>query len=495
MSQLTLSDLWKDFIKENSPHIGFKETGFLNLCRLIGDISTQNIILLTPNDYIKEHIEKIYKEKIIIYITSKLKSPISMFSILVDNTISSVSPQKTNTPNPVEKNTKNIENFEQINHPTCDNQNTSYSDNTNFYQNKNSIEDNIPKNLEIKYYDKDSHLNLKYTFDNFIIGKSNRFAQAAAAAVSEKPGRSYNPLFIYGGSGLGKTHLLHAIGNTTQNLQEDAVIRYVSSEEFTNEFINCTREKRMHEFKEKYRKVDILLIDDIQFLKDKVETMEEFFHTFNALYDEEKQVVLTSDVHPKNLEGIEERLKTRFEWGLTCDIQAPELETRCAILEHKSRMENIIIPKDVIHFIASLITRNIRELEGALTRVVAYSNLTQQEINVELVRNVLKEVSNITNEPLSLETIIELTASHFGISLEDIHSNSRSKRICYPRQIAMYLCRTFTDHSLPKIGEAFGKDHTTVMHSYEKIEKSLKTQPDTYGHINEISAQINKNKF
>lgn len=478
MTQLSLEDLWDEYIKEQSPIVGFKETGFLNLCKLIGDISIQNIVLLAPNDYIKKHIETKYKASIILFITSKINQPISLFSIVIDNTLSSINTNET-----LENNERPI-------------QETPFEENTHIQEPITPV--NIENNNEtdIIYYDKNSHLNLKYTFENFIIGKSNRFAQAAAVAVSEKPGLAYNPLFIYGGSGLGKTHLLHSIGNSTQALQENAVIRYVSSEEFTNELINCTREKRMFEFKEKYRKVDILLIDDIQFLKDKVETMEEFFHTFNTLYNDEKQVVLTSDVHPKNLDGIEERLRTRFEWGLICDIQAPELETRCAILEHKSRIENINVPKDVINFIASLITRNIRELEGALIRVVAYANLTGKEIDIDLAKNVLKELSNnITNEPLSLNTIIELTSTYFNISLDDIHSNSRSKHICYPRQIAMYLSRMFTEYSLPKIGEAFKKDHTTVMHSCEKIEKSLKTDPETYKHINDLSNEINKRKI
>ncbi|QPK94147.1 chromosomal replication initiator protein DnaA [Actinomyces sp. zg-332] len=477
MSELSLSEIWDEYIKIQSPTIGLKETGFLNLCRLIGDIATESIVLLTPNDYIKEHIEKNYKESIIIFITSRINSQISVFSILVDKAISSI--------------------------PSVQPDSELHLDTLDFEPKEESkILEEIDNNLEnsqsseVIYYDKDSHLNLKYTFDHFIIGNSNRFAQAAAIAVSEEPGSAYNPLFIYGGSGLGKTHLLHSIGNSAQALQESYVIRYVSSEEFTNELINCTREKRMHEFKEKYRKVDILLIDDIQFLKNKVETMEEFFHTFNTLYNDQKQVVLTSDVHPKKLEGIEERLRTRFEWGLICDIQSPELETRCAILKHKSRVDNIDVPDDVINFIASLITRNIRELEGALTRVVAFASLTKQNITVDLARNVLKELSdNITNEPLSLEAIIELTATYFNITLDDIHSNSRSKNICYPRQIAMYLCRTFTDYSLPKIGKAFNKDHTTVMHSFEKIEKSVKTDPEIYNHIHDLSKQINRHKI
>lgn len=503
MAQVTFNEVWEKFVSSQSTQVGPLETGYLMLCRMIGDASNQNAVILAPNTYVKNYIEKHYSQKIIDFIRQTLGTSISILSVLVDESIELEANQNPETVDTqaVQKNDAPLKTVEEIKpvdklaEPEVPQSKPSKDVDKRFLSKTIQSIDIDEKDKSI-YYDEKSHLNVRYTFENFVIGTSNRFAQAASCAVAESPGRAYNPLFIYGGSGLGKTHLLHSIGNLAKTLNSDYVIRYVSSEEFTNDFINCIREESVKEFKEKYRKVDILLIDDIQFLKDKEQTLEEFFHTFNTLYNDQKQVVMTCDVHPKNLEGFEERLRTRFEWGLICDIQSPELETRCAILENKARSENINVPQDVISFIASRITRNIRELEGALIRVSAFSTLTSQAIDINLAREVLKElVGPVTNEPLSVETIIDITSNYFGITKEEICSNSRSKRICYPRQIAMYLSRTFTDFSLPKIGESFNKDHTTVMHALEKMERTINSDPDTYMHINELSAQINKNKF
>ena len=319
-----------------------------------------------------------------------------------------------------------------------------------------------------------TNLNPKYTFDTFVIGNSNRFAHAASVAVAESPSKAYNPLFIYGGVGLGKTHLMHAIGDYILQNNPKTKVVYVSSETFTNELINSIRDDRNVDFRNRYRTMDVLLIDDIQFIAGKERTQEEFFHTFNTLHESNKQIIISSDRPPKEIPTLEDRLRSRFEWGLIADIQPPDLETRIAILRKKAQMENIEVPNEIMVHIAKKIQSNIRELEGALIRIIAYSSLTNNEITVELASEALKELFSTKARQLNVDLIKETISGQFNIKMEDFNSRKRTRAISYPRQIAMYLCRELTDLSLPKIGEEFGgRDHTTVLHAYDKITKDI----------------------
>jgi chromosomal replication initiator protein len=338
----------------------------------------------------------------------------------------------------------------------------------------------------------EARLNPKYTFETFVIGSSNRFPHAAAVAVAEAPGKSYNPLLVYGDSGLGKTHLLHAIGHYVNSLYSGARVRYVSSEEFTNEFINAIRDDRQDRFKRRYRDVDVLLIDDIQFLEGKTQTQEEFFHTFNTLHNANKQIVLTSDRAPKRLEALEDRLRNRFEWGLITDVQPPDLETRIAILRKKAAMDKLTAPSDVLEFIASKIHTNIRELEGALIRVTAFAQLNRQEVDMTLAEIVLKDLIPEGGEPeITAGLIIAQTAAYFGLSIEELTGPSRGRHLVLARQIAMYLCRELTDLSLPKIGAQFGnRDHTTVMYADRKINQLLAERRAVYNQVSELTNRI-----
>ncbi|MET9019353.1 chromosomal replication initiator protein DnaA [Actinopolymorpha sp. NPDC004070] len=335
-------------------------------------------------------------------------------------------------------------------------------------------------------------LNPKYLFDTFVIGSSNRFAHAAAVAVSEAPGKAYNPLLIYGDSGLGKTHLLHAIGHYVRNLFANARIRYVSSEEFTNDFINSIRDDKAPTFQRRYRDVDVLLVDDIQFLENKERTQEEFFHTFNALHNANKQIVISSDRPPKRLETLEDRLRNRFEWGLITDIQPPDLETRIAILRKKAAQERLTAPPEVLEFIASKIQTNIRELEGALIRVTAFASLNRQAVDLALAEIVLKDLIPTGGEPeITAGQIMAQTSSYFGLSMDDLCGSSRSRVLVTARQIAMYLCRELTDLSLPKIGQQFGgRDHTTVMHADRKIRQLMAERRSVYNQVTELTNRI-----
>ncbi|WP_207769325.1 chromosomal replication initiator protein DnaA [Nocardioides currus] len=338
----------------------------------------------------------------------------------------------------------------------------------------------------------ETRLNPKYTFETFVIGSSNRFPHAAAVAVSEAPGKAYNPLLVYGESGLGKTHLLHAIGHYVRSLYTNAKVRYVSSEEFTNEFINAVRDDRQDRFKRRYRDVDVLLIDDIQFLQGKTQTQEEFFHTFNTLHNANKQIVLTSDQAPKKLEALEERLRNRFEWGLITDVQPPELETRIAILRKKAAMDRLTAPPDVLEFIASKIQTNIRELEGALIRVTAFANLNRQDVDMSLAEIVLRDLIPEGAEPeITPGLIIAQTAAYFGVSIEDLTGPSRGRHLVMARQIGMYLCRELTDLSLPKIGAEFGnRDHTTVMYADRKIRQLLAERRAVFNQVSELTNRL-----
>jgi len=337
-----------------------------------------------------------------------------------------------------------------------------------------------------------ARLNPKYVFETFVIGSSNRFAHAAAVAVAEAPGKAYNPLLIYGDSGLGKTHLLHAIGHYVRSLFHGARVRYVSSEEFTNDFINAIRDDRAAGFQRRYRDVDVLLIDDIQFLEGKIQTQEEFFHTFNTLHNANKQIVITSDRPPKRLEALEDRLRNRFEWGLITDVQPPDLETRIAILRKKAATERLTAPPDVLEFIASKIQTNIRELEGALIRVTAFASLNRQPVDLTLGEIVLKDLIPEGGEPeITAAVIIAQTAAYFGLSIDDLCGGSRSRVLVTARQIAMYLCRELTDLSLPKIGQQFGgRDHTTVMHADRKIRQLMAERRSVYNQVRELTNRI-----
>lgn len=345
-------------------------------------------------------------------------------------------------------------------------------------------------------WDSSARLNPNYTFDTFVIGQSNRFAHAAAFAVSESPAQAYNPLFIYGDSGLGKTHLLHAIGHYAKHLFPSLRVRYVNSEEFTNDFINSIRDDEGSSFKQIYRNVDMLLIDDIQFLAGKEHTQEEFFHTFNALHNHQKQVVITSDLPPKQLTGFAERMRSRFEWGLITDVQPPELETRIAILRKKAQSESLNVPDDVMEYIASHITANIRELEGALIRVTAFASLNKQPVDVALAEVVLKDlITDAGDAEITSGQVLATTASYFDVTLEDLRSKSRTRTLTNARQIAMYLLRELTDMSLPRIGQELGgRDHTTVMHAVRKVGAQMAERRTTFNQVTDLTNKIKQDQ-
>jgi len=359
-------------------------------------------------------------------------------------------------------------------------------DNTSKRYNKNSVLVNDEMS---------TMLNPKYTFDSFVIGNSNRFAHAASLAVAESPSKAYNPLFIYGGVGLGKTHLMHAIGHHILNNNSKSKVVYVSSEKFTNELINSIKDDKNVEFRNKYRNIDVLLIDDIQFIAGKERTQEEFFHTFNALYEANKQIILSSDRPPKEIPTLEDRLRSRFEWGLIADIQPPDFETRMAILKKKADVENLNIPNEVMVYIATQIKSNIRELEGALIRIVAFSSLTNKEISIDLAVEALKDIiSSKQSKQVTIDLIQDVVANYYNLKVADLKSARRTRNIAFPRQIAMYLCRKLTDMSLPKIGEEFGgRDHTTVIHAYEKISTNLKQDESLQNAISDLTKRLNQN--
>jgi chromosomal replication initiator protein len=337
----------------------------------------------------------------------------------------------------------------------------------------------------------DVSLNRRYTFDTFVIGASNRFAHAATLAIAEAPARAYNPLFIWGESGLGKTHLLHAAGNYAQRLFPGMRVKYVSTEEFTNDFINSLRDDRKASFKRSYRDIDVLLVDDIQFIEGKEGIQEEFFHTFNTLHNANKQIVISSDRPPKQLATLEDRLRTRFEWGLITDVQPPELETRIAILRKKAQMDRLDVPDDVLELIASSIERNIRELEGALIRVTAFASLNKSAIDRALAEIVLRDlISDSSTMQISIATIMAATAEYFETTIEELRGPGKTRALAQSRQIAMYLCRELTDLSLPKIGQAFGRDHTTVMYAERKIRGEMAERREVFDHVKELTTRI-----
>ena len=336
------------------------------------------------------------------------------------------------------------------------------------------------------------NLNPKYVFDSFVVGNSNRMAHAASLAVAESPAQAYNPLFLYGNSGLGKTHLMHSIGHFILDRNPQAKVLYVTSETFTNELINSIQNNKNEEFRNKYRNIDVLMIDDIQFISKKEGTQEEFFHTFNALYESNKQIIISSDRPPKEIKTLEDRLRSRFEWGLIADVQPPDYETRIAILKKKAERDNLTVPDDVMAYIAKNIASNIRELEGALTRIVAFATLTNQDISIALAENSLKDIfSENSATPLTPELIQQVVAEYYNIRVEDIQGSKKPKNIAFPRQVSMYLCRKLLDISLPKIGESFGgRDHTTVIYAISKIEKQLESDEGLQKTVHALEKEI-----
>ena len=336
------------------------------------------------------------------------------------------------------------------------------------------------------------NLNPKYVFDSFVVGNSNRMAHAASLAVAESPAQAYNPLFLYGNSGLGKTHLMHSIGHFILDRNPQAKVLYVTSETFTNELINSIQNNKNEEFRNKYRNIDVLMIDDIQFISKKEGTQEEFFHTFNALYESNKQIIISSDRPPKEIKTLEDRLRSRFEWGLIADVQPPDYETRIAILKKKAERDNLTVPDDVMAYIAKNIASNIRELEGALTRIVAFATLTNQDISIALAENSLKDIfSENSATPLTPELIQQVVAEYYNIRVEDIQGSKKPKNIAFPRKVSMYLCRKLLDISLPKIGESFGgRDHTTVIYAISKIEKQLESDEGLQKTVHALEKEI-----
>ncbi|MFC4387776.1 chromosomal replication initiator protein DnaA [Gracilibacillus marinus] len=444
-----ITDLWQntlDNIKEKVSKPSY-DTWLKNTT--IEQIQEDTVIISAPNEFTRDWLESKYTHIIAEGLYDITGAKLSVKFVIPESTKS------------LEMEQNNIEKKQTISKPS---------------------NDSSPKSM----------LNDKYTFETFVIGSGNRFAHAASLAVAEAPAKAYNPLFIYGGVGLGKTHLMHAIGHYVLDHNPNAKVVYLSSEKFTNEFINSIRDNKAVNFRNKYRNVDVLLIDDIQFLAGKEQTQEEFFHTFNTLHEENKQIIISSDRPPKEIPTLEDRLRSRFEWGLITDITPPDLETRIAILRKKAKAEGLDIPNEVMLYIANQIDTNIRELEGALIRVVAYSSLTNQDIDASLAAEALKDIiPNSRPKVITIQHIQEVVGKRYNVKLEEFSAKKRTKSIAYPRQIAMYLSRELTDFSLPKIGEEFGgRDHTTVIHAHEKISKLVSSDQQLNKDIESIIEQL-----
>lgn len=414
-------------------------------------LSNDTLTIVAPNEFARDWLE-------------------SRYSNIIQDTLYEIIGEKLNIKFIIPFSTHNIDNLSN---------NTVHKDlNNNTYINNEN--------------DSKPVLNPKYIFDTFVIGSGNRFAHAASLAVAEAPAKAYNPLFIYGGVGLGKTHLMQAIGHYVIDHNPNLKVLYITSEKFTNEFINSIRDNKTVEFRNKYRNIDILLIDDIQFLAKKEQTQEEFFHTFNTLHEANKQIIISSDRPPKEIPTLEDRLRSRFEWGLITDIQPPDLETRIAILKKKATSENLDIPNEVMNYIANQIDTNIRELEGALIRIVAYSSLINKDMNAELASEALKDIiSSSKPKIITIELIQQIVANYYNIRIEELKGKKRNQSVVFPRQVAMYLVRELTDYSLPKIGEDFGgRDHSTVIHAYDKIKNQLLVDSSLENKINSLLEKI-----
>ena len=458
-----ITEIWGravDILTE-SGDIGGAQRAFIRLTRPLGAVDG-TLLLAVPSDFAKDFLESRARVSLTEALTEAAGSAVR-FAVTVDPTLEEMTPRAPSAESPDDAPEPESP---QRSSRTAAAQRTAEAD--------------------------AARLNPKYTFETFVIGSSNRFAHAAATAVAEAPARAYNPLFIYGGSGLGKTHLLHAIGHYARSLDPSVRVRYVNSEEFTNDFINSIRDDKAEAFQRRYREVDVLLVDDIQFLQGKEQTMEEFFHTFNTLHNANKQVVITSDLAPKQLNGFEDRMRSRFEWGLLTDVQPPDLETRIAILRKKANNENLQIDAAVLSYIASRISTNIRELEGALIRVTAFANLNRQPVDESLAVMVLKDfITDNEGEEITPALIMGQTADYFSVSIDALCSADRSRVLVNARQIAMYLCRELTELSLPKIGQLFGgRDHTTVMHANRKIREQMAEKRSTFNQVTELTNRI-----
>ncbi len=471
-----LIEIWQQMLERLSKDLN--KPSFETWFNLTRPISLENncFIIEVPNDFTKDWFETRYCEQIvkalndITYEQYKVK-----FTIASDFPATSVTnPEKDPFypfPLPDDHNLKTDHPFQQISTAKTASDNPSTSS-QHIKQREN--------------YHFSPGFNSRYTFDTFVVGACNRLSHAASLAVSESPARAYNPLFIYGGVGLGKTHLLHAIGQYSLFNHSFSKVFYCSSEKFTNDFINSIRDNKTLEFRNKYRNMDILLIDDIQFIAGKEQTQEEFFHTFNALHDNNKQLIISSDRPPKEIPTLEDRLRSRFEWGLITDLQPPDLETRTAILKKKALSDGIDIPDQVIEYLADKVVTNIRELEGALIRIVAHASLSEAPITLELTESALKDIIFTRHKSITIKTITNVTAASFDVSVEDVLSKKRTQNIAQTRQIAMYLCRMLTDLSLPKIGNEFGgRDHTTVLHAFKKID-AMVTKDNDFKHRLEV---------
>ncbi len=481
-----MSTVWATTLQSLGDALSGPQRGFLNQARLDG-ILNDTALISVPNDYTKDVLETKVRELVTAALADGLGREVRI-AVTVDPTLDEAEATFAQRRAAIEgidsseddlvEHAAGMPVVESAPRPTL-----AVVPDTRPRQARGSV---VPELVEV------TRLNGKYTFDTFVIGASNRFAHAAAVAVSETPAKAYNPLFIYGDSGLGKTHLLHAIGHYSRSLYPHVKVRYVNSEEFTNDFINSIRDDKAANFQRRYRDVDVLLIDDIQFLQGKVQTQEEFFHTFNTLHNANKQVVITSDVPPKLLSGFEERMRSRFEMGLLTDVQPPDLETRIAILRKKAIQEKLSVPDDVLEFIASRISTNIRELEGALIRVTAFASLNRQPVDMALAEIVLKDlIPDDASNQISAATIMAQTAAYFGLTLEDLQGASRSRVLVTARQIAMYLCRELTDDPLTKIGKHFGgRDHTTVMHADKKIRQLMAERRAIYNQVTELTNRI-----
>ena len=476
-NQERLIDIWEKVLKKLEPAVPpvVYVSWFQSILPL--QIKDQTLEICVTKNFIKEWIEKNYKNIIQTMLDDVTKDDVINKGLKID--IISLDIKEENIGNTTEQTLSMTE-------PTI----------TIEDKNNTNLQEKITQQQLDKTFDEEieSSINNKYSFETFITGGSNNLAHAAAMAVSENVGTTYNPLFLYGGSGLGKTHLLHAIGNRIKKLNPKARVLYISSEKFTNELITSIMNAKTEDFRKKYRSIDCLLIDDIQFLSRKEQTQTEFFHTFNTLHEANKQIIMTSDRPPKEISELEERLRTRFEWGLITDVQAPDLETRIAILQKKAQSENIEIPFEVLSLIAGRIENNIRELEGAYTRVIAQSLISKKNITIEEAKKALKQLFPETSiKPVTIEKVQEVVAAHFKLKIEDLIIKKRTRNIAFPRQVAMFLCRELTKASLPNIGEKFGgRDHTTVLHAYDKIYKERSEDEKLDQVIKEIINKLQK---
>lgn len=473
MSIDALTQAWSEALAQISDQLRPATLSFLRSAKPLGDIDG-TILIAVPNDFTKKWIENNDSTDLTASLTAILGRSVRL-AVTIDPSLEP-EPEQVEQTSPV---ASSVESSGQL-QPGA-----TTSDHAPTTQAAPSSSPQLAIDTA------STHLNPKHTFDTFVIGPSNRFAHAAAFAVSETPGRAYNPLFIHGDSGLGKTHLIHAIGHYTLSLFPQMRVRYVNSEEFTNDFINSVREESIEEFQRRYREVDVLLIDDIQFIQGKERTVEEFFHTFNSLYNAGKQIVLTSDVPPRELD-LEDRIRSRFAAGLLVDVLPPDLETRIAILQKKASAENIEVDPRVLEYIAQRISSNIRELEGALVRVAAFESLSKEPVTVSMAEMLLKDFASDPQDTEVTPTLImSQTATYFGVTIDQLSSSDRSHMVVEARQIAMYLCRELTDLSLPKIGAAFGgRDHTTVMHANKKIVGLMAEKRETFNYVTELTNRI-----